>query len=327
MKHIYKGAFHLHSLYSDGTGTIEEIAKDAKKAGLDWIIITDHNSLEGFRNGEEGWYDGLAVIIGNEISPNESNHYLTAGITQEISTEKTPEEIIQEVKSQGGIGFIAHPDESTTRRNKFPPLRWENWSIRGFDGIEIWNYMSDWTDNYNEKIGVYCALARNYIVKGPSKTTLKWWDKINNETHEIVVAIGGLDSHAFDFGLFKIFPYHDTFKTVTNYLFMDEKLPKDFAQAKKEILNALKHGQNIIVNRVWNKKSKDNDLYFGIKDGYLKVKTPKKSLIKIYKNGEKYTEKITDKIKLEIEDLPPGKYRFEAYYKGKPWIFSNPVLI
>ena len=48
MKYISKGAFHLHSTYSDGTGTIPEIVRDAKKAGLDWIIITDHNCLAGY---------------------------------------------------------------------------------------------------------------------------------------------------------------------------------------------------------------------------------------------------------------------------------------
>ena len=36
------GAIHIHSKFSDGSGDIEQITKAAKKAGLDWIIITDH---------------------------------------------------------------------------------------------------------------------------------------------------------------------------------------------------------------------------------------------------------------------------------------------
>ncbi len=53
MKTTCKGAIHIHTTHSDGTSTIKEIAKAAKKAGLEWIIITDHNNLKGLR--EEGW--------------------------------------------------------------------------------------------------------------------------------------------------------------------------------------------------------------------------------------------------------------------------------
>lgn len=325
MKHISKGAFHLHSLYSDGTGTIKEIAQEAKKAGLNWIVITDHNTLAGLKNNEEGWHEDVAVIIGNEISPEKSNHYLTAGLNQEIPIDLSPNEVIKKVKSLGGIGFIAHPDESLTRKCKYPPLRWDDWTMKGFDGIEIWNYMSDWTDNYNPSTYIYCALARHHIIKGPTPNTMKWWDKINNETSEIIAAIGGLDTHAFDFGFFKVFPYHDTFKTITNYLFLDKKLSSDFNEAKKQILTALKTGNNIIVNRIWNKNA-DDELKFCINDSKkLKINLPQKAKIKLFKNGELILEKTAKT--LEAEGLSPGKYRFEAYYRNKPWIFSNPVII
>ncbi|OGI02211.1 MAG: hypothetical protein A2Y25_04675 [Candidatus Melainabacteria bacterium GWF2_37_15] len=324
MKHISKGAVHLHSIYSDGTGTIEEIAKDAKKAGLDWIIITDHNTLSSLHNGEEGWYDGVAVIIGNEISPDNCNHYLALGISEEIPVDLPSEEIIKNVKSQGGIGFIAHPDESTTRKNKYRPLRWQDWTIRGFNGLEIWNFTSDWIDHYNARVSVYCALARHKIIKGPTPNTMKWWDELNNETPEIITAIGGLDTHAFNFGFFKIFPYHDTFKTITNYLYLDKKLSQDINEAKKQVLDALKSGSNIIVNRIWNKNSND-DLSFTINEHKeLFINLPQKAKIKLFRNGDLILEKKAKT--LEFKGLLPGKYRFEAYHKNRPWIFSNPVM-
>jgi len=322
MKHISKGSLHIHTAYSDGTGTIKEIAKDAVKAGLDWIIITDHNTLAGLNNGEEGWYDGLAVIIGDEISPETCNHYLALGINEEISPELPPEQVIEKVKAQGGIGFVAHPDESPTRKNHHRPLRWTDWDLRGFDGIEIWNYLSDWTDNYNEKLAAYSVFARNRILKGPSQKTLNWWDKINNETGEIVPAVGGADSHAFDFRYFKIFPYYDTFKTITNYLYLDEKLSKDFAEAKKQILTALKSGRNIIVNRHWSKKD-DSSLLFAIQDSRLSISIPQEAHIKLFHNGGLFAEKQA--MELVLEGISPGKYRFEAHYRGRPWIFSNPI--
>ena len=43
--------FHIHSYYSDGTMTPEEIIAEAKRLGLKKIAITDHNVLEGNDEG------------------------------------------------------------------------------------------------------------------------------------------------------------------------------------------------------------------------------------------------------------------------------------
>jgi predicted metal-dependent phosphoesterase TrpH len=43
----YPGALHMHTIYSDGTGTVEHVARCARDAGLRWIIITDHDTLAG----------------------------------------------------------------------------------------------------------------------------------------------------------------------------------------------------------------------------------------------------------------------------------------
>ena len=52
----YVGNIHMHSKYSDGEYSIQQIAKLAHKAGLDFIVITDHETLEGLHNGEERFY-------------------------------------------------------------------------------------------------------------------------------------------------------------------------------------------------------------------------------------------------------------------------------
>ena len=43
----------MHTTYSDGTGSHKEIAEAALRAGLDAIIVTDHNVLV---SGPEGYY-------------------------------------------------------------------------------------------------------------------------------------------------------------------------------------------------------------------------------------------------------------------------------
>jgi len=48
-----KGDFHVHSTYSDGAGTIDEIADEAEKRGYEWIAVTDHSQSLKIANGLE----------------------------------------------------------------------------------------------------------------------------------------------------------------------------------------------------------------------------------------------------------------------------------
>jgi hypothetical protein len=49
----YVGNLHTHTNYSDGNGSHEDIALAAIKAGLDFVIVTDHNvwvdGMDGYR--------------------------------------------------------------------------------------------------------------------------------------------------------------------------------------------------------------------------------------------------------------------------------------
>ncbi|MBI4412649.1 MAG: DNA polymerase/3'-5' exonuclease PolX [Deltaproteobacteria bacterium] len=45
------GTFHVHSLYSDGTATIEAMASAAKKAGLQYVGISDHSQSAFYAHG------------------------------------------------------------------------------------------------------------------------------------------------------------------------------------------------------------------------------------------------------------------------------------
>ncbi len=53
----YRGALHVHSRYSDGSGPVDEIVAAAQAAGLDLLLIADHNTLAA---RTEGWVAGTA---------------------------------------------------------------------------------------------------------------------------------------------------------------------------------------------------------------------------------------------------------------------------
>lgn len=47
---------YIYIRNSDGSGTVEEIAKSAEDSGLDFMILTDHNTLKAKDKGYEKWY-------------------------------------------------------------------------------------------------------------------------------------------------------------------------------------------------------------------------------------------------------------------------------
>lgn len=334
----YLGAIHIHSTFSDGSGDVDTISKAAKKAGLDWIIITDHNSL-GIK---EGFYKGVCVIKGEEISPKGANHYLALGINDTIEPT-TPSRYVSEVREQGGFGFVAHPDESQTRNNNHNPIRWLNKNIRP-DGIEIWNWFSQWADNLNERniFGlIYAFLFRNELVTSPSLETLEWWDKLNNENKNIIPAICGVDAHALKINKYilpvTIFPYEKMFKTLTNVLTFEEPLSENFNTRKSQILEAIKTGNNLIVNRNINTTLPEIGLtnknlnFIGGRtyklDDFtcLTIKTSEESLIKVIHNGKEFFSRMSCRCHLLLKEV--GKYRVEIKSRNRGFVYTNPILV
>ena len=70
---------HMHSNYSDGTDTLEELLINAKKANLNVISITDHNSCLAYyemeRKNISNIYDGK-IIVGCEFTTSFDNQLI-----------------------------------------------------------------------------------------------------------------------------------------------------------------------------------------------------------------------------------------------------------
>lgn len=333
------GAIHIHSVYSDGTGNIDSISKAAKKAGLDWIIVTDHNSFEI----QEGIYNGIYVIKGEEISPKNENHYLALGINKYIQPNANAKHNIEAVKLNGGFGFAAHPEESDCRRNSHQPIKWTNKNIIP-DGVEIWNWFSEWADNLDDGnifSLIYSYLFKNKLVKSANSNVLFWWDSLNNASEKIVPAIGGIDAHALKIKDYiipvTIFPYESMFKTIVNVVTSDEEFKTDFFARKEQILEALKSGRNLIINRAVSKEIpviKISNQKQAVTSGesinldnetLLNVQTKKKSSIKIFHNGKEIKSVISNGIKMLLSEV--GKYRVEIKFGERGFAYSNPIMV
>jgi predicted metal-dependent phosphoesterase TrpH len=142
---------HCHSYYSnDGISSPEKLIKTALKRGLDGIALTDHNTTQGWKEAIEVAKKLNAILVlGEEIKIKKEGktvgEILAYFIKEEIDPKgKTIEDVIQEIKKQGGIAIIAHP---FSWRKKFRELeKYKNL----VDGIEVFNARSQ-TKKGNKK--------------------------------------------------------------------------------------------------------------------------------------------------------------------------------
>lgn len=344
--HLYTGNIHIHSTYSDGHGTIPEIAAAAKAAGLDFIVITDHNTLGGL--AEEGYRQGVLTLCGAEVN-NDSHHSLALNISQPVpADDHNPQSVIDNIKSQGGLSFIAHPFEQGSplvmNGLHFP---WKRWDIAGFTGMEIWNWCSQWRDTLR---GALQALYVGYLnpaghMKAPCQKAVARFDELTRK-HPLV-AIAGSDNHAWPVRrwggvLYRvIFPYAYAFRTINNCLLLEEPLSGDFAAAKAQVYEALRRGRCFIVNRLlgeprgisFTAESNGREYQIGER---LPVSAATKLVVRcperpgstrclLFHNGLPFKALAGGGASVRLEH--PGTYRLEVWKGDKLWIFTNPIYV
>lgn len=353
----YVGAIHIHSVYSDGTGKIEDIAQSAYDSGLDFIMMTDHNTLKPKEDGYEKWINNVMVIIGYEVNDiNNKNHYLVFGIDEVIGTYQVLEngelgcklpakEYVKLIKEKGGIGFIAHPDEQRLITAGHVAYPWTQWDTDDFTGIEIWNHMSEWIEGMNEQNKLDRFLHPLKSIISPPQKTLARWDVIAQKRR--VSAIGSVDAHAFKqnlLGFFEveIFAYKVLFKSIRTHVLVDNEIEnmKNFEPAKNSILHSLMLGRCFTANS-YHGDAKGFRFYaeqdgktcimgddLKIKPGkniVMRVLVPKTCIIKLIHNGKKISEVNSMNMLLDVKE--PGVYRVECWINNNGWIFSNHIRV
>ena len=106
---VVKGAFHVHTNRSDGSGSVEDVAAAARSAGLDFVIFTDHGN--GTRTPDRPRYlSGVLCLDGLEISTR-GGHYIAVGLREAAPYPLggDAEGVVADVRRLGGFGVVAHP--------------------------------------------------------------------------------------------------------------------------------------------------------------------------------------------------------------------------
>lgn len=104
-----KADLHIHTTYSDGVSTPEEIVDSAIEKGIKCICITDHDETKGALKAIKYAYDkDILVLPGIELLSS-SGDILGINIKKVIPSYLSAKETIKEIKKQGGIAVIPHP--------------------------------------------------------------------------------------------------------------------------------------------------------------------------------------------------------------------------
>jgi hypothetical protein len=349
----YVGNLHIHTSYSDGYGSHEDIALAAIKAGLDFAVVTDHNVWVGGMDGYR-YLDRQRVLLltGEEIHDQarepQKNHLLVYETLCELGPHAhDPQGLINAVAHEGGLSFIAHPTDPSAPAFNEDDLSWVDWEVDGFNGLELWNFMSEFKGHLTSlPRSIFYAYTPALIACGPYPGVLERWDRLLASGKKIV-AIGGTDAHATPvrLGPFRrtIFPYEFLFKTINTHVLLREPLTGDFEIDRRRLFHALREGNCFVGYDLphstrgfrFSAQGEKGEIEMGETTGIrfgvtLKISVPKRAEIRLICDGEEIHRWDFQETAVHTVNQP-GVYRAEAYlrYKGKlrGWIFSNPIYI
>ena len=152
--------FHSHSIHSDGSLSLEELANLGREQGLELMAITDHNTVSHHPFLPEiSTKFGINLLPGQEVT-TASGHANAFGKIEWVDYRQATDKWLSDTKEQGGLFSINHPVAY--------PCHWDRDVPSGLQFLELWH--SSWDRKSDEP--------------------LDWWEKVGRP-----IPIGGSDFH------------------------------------------------------------------------------------------------------------------------------------
>ena len=335
------GVVHVHTTLSDGGGTPEEVAQAAKRAGLRFVFITDHNNLDA--KSFEGEHDGVLVLVGTEISTT-AGHLVGLGMPDPVFRFSGDAlDALDDVRRLCGVAFAAHP---LSPRADF---RWTGWDLPGPWGMELVNGDSQWRSAGWPRLlrtAALYGLNARYALLGsvtPPDETLARWDALL--ARRDVAGIAGADAHSRllvrkDRAV--RFPsYESLFALAQDHVILDRPLTGQAGTDGQAIVAALARGRCYVG---LDALAPAGDFSFTADVGGrrftmgdtvppeagLKLRArgrmPSGGRVSVRRDGAVVVEAERE---VELAVPGPGVYRAEVRVPGwgTPWIVSNPIYV
>ncbi len=340
------GNLHIHTILSDEHATHAEVAAFAARAGLDVVVVTDHNVYAG---AAQGWHGDVLVLVGEELHDPEDaahNHLLAIGIDRDVAGgDAGAQARIDAVNAAGGLAFLAHPIEHSGACAGEPEIDWVCWGVSGYAGLEIWNYMSEFKAHLtNWPLTVLAAYWPQLVIRGPHPETLALWDELLADGP--VVGIAGTDAHGATYSLGplcrQVLPYAYLLSALNTHLLVREPWSGDAARDAALVWEALRRGRAFMAydglaparGFSFTAESAGGSYAMGetvdaAGEVTLRVAAPRRARLRLVRNGSLVAEATG--MHLTHRTREAGVYRVEAYrrYAGRQraWVLSNPIRV
>ncbi|MFN0062916.1 MAG: PHP domain-containing protein [Myxococcaceae bacterium] len=256
VKRQIRGAYHVHSSASDGRRDVAEIALQAARARLDFVILTDHNPTELPRPRRE---QGVLLLFEQELS-TPYGHVVALGVSAPLRDSLT-DQPIRDIQAAGGVALLAHPIQ---RRNPWRDVQ----AAQTADGLELISGDTDWRNALASPWATLLPALGASVWGGqwglmamsrPDPGVREWLLGMSDERTRLSPC--ALDAHGWP-------SYEAAFRTWANFL-PRTSLPDDAEQAAREILSEFRKGTTFCG--VPSLAPPDGFAVFGSADGSLRV--------------------------------------------------------
>src|SRR4051794_13270374 len=327
---------HVHSVFSDGTGTIDEIVAATRAAGADVVVVTDHDDLRA--RAAQGSHDGVLVIAGHEVSPLHGSHLLALGTPDVVRhSARTARSVLDEVHARGGVGFAAHPFSRggwvlgrVGRAAPYVDLH------APLDGIEVWSLVTDTLEHLRSPARlVRFARDPDAVLTDPPARNLARWDELGRDRR--LPAIAGLDAHQYgirrrDRVPIRTMSYARTFALLRTHVLLDDGVDV----TPEAVIAALAAGHALLAR---DALADTTGFRFGPGMGdetpfaepvELVASSPRACTLRLWRDGELVTE-TRDTTTLRHRAEGPGVWRVSGHLahaaRERTWVLTNPVYL
>ena len=132
----------MHTTASDGWPTPRELVDHARRAGLNVIAVTDHDTIEGALRAADhaAGLSKLEVVVAEEVSSRDG-HIVGLFLEKRIRPGMSAAATVHAIHEQGGLAIAVHPFWRTQRRSRTGPVHGVGWLAAElpFDAIEVEN--------------------------------------------------------------------------------------------------------------------------------------------------------------------------------------------
>lgn len=353
------GALHVHTVKSNGAGTLAEVVSAAERAGLRFLIITDHETRGYAEEGAEGWQQSVLVLVGEEISIGVSR-FIILGHASRLEGD-TLEATLRDAQRHDALvvalppedytsqlpTFAARGEEPPTHPRPIPPppaprLDEHPPPLELVNGWEFWCGLEDWARGRADRKPMTDPFQRaeHIGLQGPRRGAMRMWDELTLKGR--ILGFAGLNAHGRSWTSTSpgaALPYEILFRSLTTHVLTPE-LPRESPQRARQILlKALRAGhfhtahssiaspqgfRFIAVGEELPSLLQGDEAHYNPRY-QLQVRLPQSALIKLIYNGSQLLSAEGEV--LECPVIGPGVYRVEAWLERRPWIFSNPIWL